>query len=201
MKKTLLSSLLFTICTTVFCTTWTITNSGLTFSPATITINADDSILFSIANMHNAVEVSQTTWNANGTTPLPGFSVPFGGGLVLPAQLTTGTHYYVCTAHASSGMKGTIIVQNALSIPDVALQPRFSIYPNPSNGKFQLSCNSLLPSNNCNIKVYDLRGQMVYECEVTDITSEIDLNNLNPGIYFIRFSDGQSIQTRKIVIQ
>jgi hypothetical protein len=55
--------------------------------------------------------VSQATWNANGTTPLPGgFSVPFGGGMVLPSQLGIGTHYYVCQAHVSFGMKGKIIV-------------------------------------------------------------------------------------------
>jgi plastocyanin len=58
--------------------TWTITNSGTTFSPESITINVGDSVKFSISSSHNSVEVSQSTWNTNGNTPLTGFSTPYG---------------------------------------------------------------------------------------------------------------------------
>lgn len=96
-----------------FCTKWIITNSGNNFSPATITIRPGDSVQFNLASAHNVREVSQGTWNANGTTSLAGgFQLAFGGGLILPAQLGVGTHYYVCVPHASQGMKGTIIVQS-----------------------------------------------------------------------------------------
>ena len=85
----------------------TISNLGNSFSPATLTINLGDTVVFSIAGIHNVVEVSQTTWNANGNTQLPGgFSRGFGGGMVVIT--TTGIHYYVCSPHASVGMKGTI---------------------------------------------------------------------------------------------
>ncbi|HNT19496.1 MAG TPA: T9SS type A sorting domain-containing protein [Saprospiraceae bacterium] len=95
-----------------FCKTWFVTNSGNSFSPATITISPGDSVQFNLAVAHNVREVSQGTWNANGTSSLAGgFQLPFGGGLVLPAQLGAGTHYYVCVPHASQGMKGTIVVQ------------------------------------------------------------------------------------------
>ncbi|GIV33294.1 MAG: hypothetical protein KatS3mg031_0829 [Chitinophagales bacterium] len=95
-----------------FATVWTINNSGNTFRPDSITITEGDTVSFVIANNHNAVEVSQATWNANSTTPLPGgFSVPFGGGIVLPSKLPVGTHWYVCQPHAAIGMKGVIIVQ------------------------------------------------------------------------------------------
>src|SRR2546426_323217 len=96
-----------------FATNWTVsaTNSQFTFTPSALTIASGDSVQFVLGSIHNAVEVSQATWNANGTTALAGgFSVPFGGGLVLPAQLPLGIHYYVCTNHASMGMKGTITV-------------------------------------------------------------------------------------------
>ncbi|WP_225154157.1 hypothetical protein, partial [Bradyrhizobium sp. NBAIM08] len=96
-SKILLSLLLLTAGLTGFCTTWTITNFGFTFTPASITINPGDSVNFVIDSAHNAVEVSDTTWNANGNTALPGgFLTPFGGGLILATQLGTGTHYYVC---------------------------------------------------------------------------------------------------------
>lgn len=90
----------------------TVTFSGLSFSPALITITEGDTVVFVLSAIHNAVEVSQSTWNANGTTPLGGgFSVPFGGGEVVPSGV--GTHYYICTNHAASSMKGRIIVDPA----------------------------------------------------------------------------------------
>lgn len=114
MKKNFLLSLsLFLISMSGFSTTWIINNSSNTFTPATITISLGDTVSFVISFAHDAREVSQITWNANGNTPLTGgFQTPFGGGLVLPAQLGVGVHYYVCTPHASMGMKAIIIVQN-----------------------------------------------------------------------------------------
>lgn len=98
-------------------TVWTINNSGLTFSPNLVTINFGDTVIFSTAINHDAREVSMATWNANGNVALAGgFQTPFGGGFVLPAQLAVGTHYYVCTPHASMGMKGRIVV-NPCALP------------------------------------------------------------------------------------
>jgi plastocyanin len=88
--------------------TFTITTVGFTFSPATLTISAGDTVNFSLPSDHDAVEVSKATWDANGTTSNGGFSIPFGGGSHTFAQ--PGAYYYVCAAHASLGMKGTIIV-------------------------------------------------------------------------------------------
>lgn len=112
MKKILFLLLLLTF-QSGYATIWIINNSGANFVPAAITINLGDTVNFVITNAHDAAEVSQATWNANGNTLLPGgFKTPFGGGMVLPAQLGTGVHYYVCEPHAANGMKGTITVQN-----------------------------------------------------------------------------------------
>ena len=132
--KIFLSLLLFSISFTGICTTWTITNSGFTFTPATIYIVLGDSVNFVIASVHNAREVSQTTWNSNGTTALTGgFQTAFGGGMVLPAQLAVGTHYYVCTPHASIGMKGTIIVCSAAPSPPLTISGNTTICSGSSN--------------------------------------------------------------------
>ncbi|HUL42738.1 MAG TPA: plastocyanin/azurin family copper-binding protein [Bacteroidota bacterium] len=98
-----------------FATSHKIMNSGTTFSPATLTIAAGDTVVFSIASIHNAVEVSQATWNADGITSNGGFSVPFGGGTIVLSAV--GTHYFVCQAHASMGMKGIITVTPAAPPP------------------------------------------------------------------------------------
>jgi len=94
-------------------TNWTVSAgpSDLVFSPASLTITLGDSVTFALASIHDAVEVSQADWNNNVNNPLAGgFAVAFGGGIVLPANLPVGTHYYICQAHISFGMKGTITV-------------------------------------------------------------------------------------------
>ena len=133
-SKFFLTLLLISISLTGFCTVWTVTNSANTFTPANITINFGDTVNFAITTGHDAREVSQTTWSVNGNAALPGgFQTSFGGGIVLPSQLGVGTHYYVCTPHASMGMKGTIIVQNSTtSITENSLQKTISVFPNPS---------------------------------------------------------------------
>jgi len=89
--------------------TRTVTDSGFTFSPADITINAGDSVQWQLDSIHNVVEVTQATWNANGNTgSAGGFSTAFGGGTVKFDN--PGTYFYVCSPHAFQGMKGRVIV-------------------------------------------------------------------------------------------
>ncbi len=200
MKKKLLFLAFALYSGLALCTTVTIVNSGITFSPATVTITLGDSVIFVLATSHNAVEVSQTTWNAGGTTALSGgFSTSFGGGLVLPANLSVvGTHYYVCTNHASMGMKGTIIVQNSTGIAENKLQSTITVYPNPSNGKFNISFDQSVKND---ISIYNMLGEKIYQSAITNPKSEIDLSNQAKGVYFINFYYGQTILTKKIVIQ
>ena len=79
--------------------------------PAALTIAVGDTVEFQLGGSHNAVEISEETYNSEGTTPLSGgFMVGFGE----TAQVTfdqAGTHYYVCTPHATFGMFGTITVE------------------------------------------------------------------------------------------
>jgi len=89
-------------------TSYTIKTIGMSFSPDTIICDVGDTINFILGGYHNAVEVSDSTWLANGNTSNGGFSFGYGAtGMFIPDQCHT--YYYVCQPHASSGMKGVII--------------------------------------------------------------------------------------------
>lgn len=204
MKKTLLALFMISIAATGFGTTWTITNDGFEFAPDDISIQVGDSVLFTLGNIHNAVEVSQATWEANGNTPLPGgFSVPFGGGLVLPDNLPAGTHYYVCTPHASGGMKGIIHVENSSGVPANPLTAKINIYPNPSSGKFQLDIVDSQFAGDYRLAVYDLKGSEVYAATQPgeQTTLNLDFSSFPKGLYVIKLSKGYLVYKRKIVVQ
>lgn len=200
--RILFSLLMLSFSWTSFATNWTITNAGMTFSPATITINQGDIVSFNLAIAHNAVEVSQSTWNANGNTPLSGgFSTPFGGGQVLSDKLTVGTHYYVCTPHASMGMKGTIIVQTATGVDENQEKVDISVFPNPSNGQFQVNINDLSLLKNADLAIYNVVGEKVYQTVITESNPTIVLNHPVKGIYLLKIGNGEAILTKKIIVQ
>lgn len=200
--RILLSLQLLAISFTGLCTTWTITSSGNTFSPSSITINVGDSVKFTITSTHNSVEVGQSVWDANGNTALSGgFSTPMGGGLVLPDKLTAGTHYFVCTPHASIGMKGTITVLNSTGVSENKELVEFSVFPNPSNGEFQVVIDEVELMKNSKLEIYDEQGEIVYETVITDGKPDIILNNPPKGMYLVKIDNGNTIITKKIVIQ
>jgi len=185
-----------------------ITNSNFTFSPSAVTIDLGDTVIFQIAFIHNAVEVSQATWNANGNTPLPGgFSVGFGGGTVVLTMV--GTHYYVCQPHASLGMKGTITVKSAMGIGDnnASTPTTYSLrqnYPNPFNPSTTIGF-SLPMSGNVTLKVYNMLGQEV----ATLVNGELEAGvysvvwtpkELASGIYMYRLQVSDFAATKKLML-
>ena len=203
MKRILLSILLASIGMSGFCTTHIVTTPGFVFSPATITIQLGDSVRFNIGGIHRVEEVSQATWNAENNTPLPGFNTPFGGGLILPSQLTVGTHWYVCVPHASSGIKGIIIVENTTGIKNQPTASAFNVFPNPSNGTFQLEMETATNASNFQMDVINSEGRKVYAVRNLEQKSlnEIDLTAFGKGIYFVRVYDGSGFYSRKVLIQ
>lgn len=96
----------------------TVTSVGLTFNPSNIIITEGDTLRFNISGSHNVVEVDSATYATNGSTSLAnGFSLPFGGGDL--TGLSAGRYWFVCTPHASAGMKGSITVSKASSTNQV----------------------------------------------------------------------------------
>ena len=92
-------------------TSYTVTTPGMFYAPDTINCNVGDTINFILGPSHNAVEVDQATYNANGFTSNGGFNFGFGttGSFVVSSAQT---HYYVCSPHVTMGMKGVIIANN-----------------------------------------------------------------------------------------
>ena len=182
--------------------TVTIANVGLTFSPANITISAGDTINFSISGSHNAREVSQATWNTNGSAALSGgFQTAFGGGIVLPTQLSVGTHYYVCSPHAGAGMKGVIIVQNTNSISETDLSNKISIYPNPNKGLLTLNIANLPLTNGYTANIINLEGKVLVSTFITGINNTIDIANLPKGLYYLKLQNEKFSITKKVILE
>lgn len=204
MKKATLSLVFACLALPAFCTIWVVTSPDFNFSPMTLTIQEGDTVMFNINNIHNVVEVSETTWNNNQNTPLSGgFSLPFGGGMLLPEDLTPGEHFYVCQPHADMAMKGRIIVEETTATEFDPYNPSLAIYPNPSTGHVQLFVNMPDKTGNYNIYVYSLEGEEVYTStqSAEEFTIDMDLSFLPKGIYIVRFNEKTGTYSKRLVLQ
>jgi len=76
--------------------------------------------------------------------------------------------------------------------------PEISVYPNPTNGIFNVDFKKA-----DNINVVNMLGSVIFEEKVEQIvsgTKTIDLTNFANGIYFIQVLDGEKIARRKIIL-
>jgi len=71
----------------------------------------------------------------------------------------------------------------------------FSIYPNPTNGSFNIETSLINPK----ISVYDTKGQLVYTSLVRDTT--IDIASLSSGIYVVKLELNDQIGFEKLVVE
>jgi len=183
--KILLSFFLLSVSTAGFCTTWTITTSNYTFSPSNLSIASGDIVNFSLESIHDAQEVSQSSWNANVGTSNGGFSVPLGGGTV--SGLSVGTHWYVCTFHIQTNQMKGIITVTALGVNDFQLVKSFTVFPNPATDFINVKANdNSFDSTFC---IIDEQGRMVSGGKLTDVTTTIDLSQFTSGVYFLQVGD------------
>ena len=84
---------------------------NMDFMPADLVIAVGDTVEFVMHRSHNAIEVSQETYESRGRTPLDGgFAVDYGTTALITFT-EAGVHYYVCQPHASVDMVGTITVE------------------------------------------------------------------------------------------
>jgi plastocyanin len=178
--------------------THTITSEGLTYVPTPLIVSVGDIVQFSVGAEHPTVQVSQSTWNANQSTPLSGgFSFPSGSGSFSPD--IAGTLYYVCTSHIGSGMKGTIIVLLPTAIDDNDLN-KGKLYPVPAGDYLIYEAKSTKPVDE--IKIMDLTGKPVILLENPVQSAEklrIDVSKLNKGLYIIRIISGENISVKKFL--
>ena len=175
------------------------------FNPPSLTINAGDHVhIFwdnSVVNDHSFTQVLQATWSANGNAPLAG-GYDLGVGTANPGTdftiTPTSTVWYVCSFHASMGMKGVINVVGTSGIEEPAAQGSFTIAPNPANGIASVISPMDSPLM---IQLVDATGR-----RSTDMTLNgdrtFDTRGMSEGIYFllIRTLDGTLLSRQRLII-
>jgi hypothetical protein len=71
-----------------------------------------------------------------------------------------------------------------------------SLFPNPNNtGKVYITSRLNLDKK---VEVFDVLGKKVID--ITLYTKELNISNLNPGVYIIKIKEGEASATRKLIV-
>ena len=71
------------------------------------------------------------------------------------------------------------------------------IYPNPSNEEFFIELNE--NENFNSLEVFNLSGQLLFSQEIKNLTSLSILNELNKGVYFLKFISEKNSVIKRII--
>lgn len=89
-------------------------------------------------------------------------------------------------------------LDSVLLIKDISIEDIAEIYPNPSKGEFSYKINSDFD----HLYIYDIKGDIVHKQTFLERQDNVNVSNLNNGLYFIRFSkNGQAGKSVKLIIQ
>ena len=96
-----------------------------------------------------------------------------------------------------------ITVDGTVGVEDFTFD-NFSVYPNPSNGTFNLA---FTPASNDKIEIslYDLRGRAINQYTFDDVsassifTKQLQYSYIESGMYFLVVKNGNKVTTKKIV--
>ncbi|MDY0142055.1 MAG: T9SS type A sorting domain-containing protein [Bacteroidales bacterium] len=92
---------------------------------------------------------------------------------------------------------GTSFIYNEIPVTTINSTFNTSIYPNPTNNTLHVEFSKV---SNYQIKILDIQGK-VFLTEITNNKTHVfDLSSLAEGVYFVKISDGKSIETNKLVI-
>jgi hypothetical protein len=95
----------------------------------------------------------------------------------------------------------------SLMLPDITINSRVSIYPNPSNGIAFIRLNNLA-NKEVKVKLINILGNEIMHLYSGEIVSnyyeinDIDFSQLETGIYFVKVvADGDIIMTDKLILK
>jgi len=79
-----------------------------------------------------------------------------------------------------------------------SVREQVSIYPNPANGQFRI--DNLGPDANV-ISVFDSKGQIIYNETQNRNFTDINTINWKTGLYLVKIEQGDTIQTRRVIVK
>lgn len=96
-------------------------------------------------------------------------------------------------------LKADYIDVHPIGISEILSDDMINIYPNPTSGILNIKNTS---GEKIILSIYTLTGQMILENRIQEGTEVINLENLDSGIYFVRYlTESHLMKTGKLIIK
>jgi len=210
--------------------TLAISAPGVTVSSVKVLVDVSHTYVSDLTvNIVNPAGTTVNLWNQQCSTN-EDFNITFsdGSGSVLCDSPTTGTYSPQTPLSAFAGATAngnwrlrikdsenqdtgninswSVVVctqtATALGAESFGLK-QFAIFPNPTTGAFTVQFNSE-SQNKINIVVNDISGRVVYNITYANaamFSGNVNLQNVQQGVYMVTVQDGNRKETRKIVVK
>ena len=163
-------------------------------------------------NIENTYTVTFIVTEADGITPIEDAEVTFYSntqntspdGEIAFSYILPGTYPFTVTAEgfnnynstytvtADAGQTVAVHLTETISINELTAS-EISIYPNPSNGIFNINVEK-----NFNLKVFDITGKII-KTQVLSGSSILEINTA--GVYFLRFSNNKTTVVQRVIVK
>jgi hypothetical protein len=133
---------------------------------------------------------------------LPGFHALSGS--YMDANITTNSSFCIPPAPGIVALEpsGKSVIEKNNQKPDKKgfLEKSVKIYPNPNIGKFTLELSNF--ENPVKVSMVNMVGATIYSRQqIISGIYEMDLSGIDKGIYIVRIIDGETLLSKKIVVQ
>lgn len=171
--------------------------AGISYDQPVLNVVIGDVVTIQASPTHPLRQVSQATWDVNGSTQLSG---GFGTETTDYTFAITSLDeiYYVCAAHVAAGMKGKIVVSAATGIQGAAAVTSLMVYPNPvTHGSVTVKAAEQLDGQT--MEFYNSSGQLVKAVALSGLQTEINVRLAN-GVYSaVLLKDDKAIARKRLV--
>ncbi len=148
-------------------------------------------------NANGAIDLSVS----GGTSP---FMYNWSNGATTEDVTDLAAGPYSCTVTDANGCE-TIFndeVANTINSIDLNNIVNFNMYPNPASDDIQIEIN-LEKAMDVEVQIMQASGQVVLEnnaYNISEYKKELDLETLAPGVYMVKFTIGQGVMMKRLVI-
>ena len=120
------------------------------------------------------------------------------------SNLISGTYWVYTRDHHDCFVAERINV-NLVTVNEVLKENDYVIYPNPTNGKFQIALGNSITTTNSTITILDINGKIIESKEVqgnsikTNI--EFDLTPYAKGVYLINIQNETEVVSTQLIYE
>lgn len=199
LMKTILSSIFLSMASLCLAQTTHVVNiTGTSFNPATLNINAGDTVRWT-----NNTGINH---NVNGTTATFPSNPESFGNAVGPEWAfthvfnTPGSYDYRCDPHAAMGMTGKITVTPISSVREASVD-KATVFPNPAHDFVVLEFRQDVEPGST-LLVFDMAGREMGRLALSGRSARLETGSWAGGMYLFQITKGKSLlEAGQVIIQ